>query len=80
MTTVTKTTHKYNLEEDVCNRGMIPKVVRAQIRRENPDLTDKTINECMKEIATRVSATNVAMWLECLKQINKKRNNKTPLT
>lgn len=72
MTTESKTNHKYDLEEEICNRGMIPRAVRTQITKENPNLTEKDILTAMREIAASFKATNTGIWLHRLKRKNEK--------
>lgn len=77
MSTRSKTTHDWDLDEEICNRGMIPKKVRATIAKENPHLSGKAIEKIMKLITESVSLTNNNIWLARLKKIEgKNRNNR----
>ena len=73
MTVSTKRGTTFSLEENICNRGMIPKEIRSHISSTNPHRTAKEIDAVMREIAEEIKNTNVLIWLSRLKKMDEKK-------
>lgn len=73
MRTTGKERHDYEMEEKLCNKGLVPKEIRTRIRAQDRNREEKEIDEIIKTVAQIVREDCITIWLNRRKKIQEKR-------